>query len=64
MTKPYSTKGATTTYLLQNQPVTIVIRKDIWMKIDSFNYISGIHENGRCLKKYLKFLRHKKIPKA
>ncbi len=43
--------------LYPNQKVRFVEKKGKWIRIEYYNHILNIHENGWCLKKYLKIIR-------
>ena len=65
MTKPHSRKGSKTiAFLFQNNTVRLVERKGKWVRVEYYDYVTGVHENGWCLKKYLKLIGPIKIPQT
>jgi len=56
-TKPTPKKSEVLTKCYPNQRVRLIERKGKWVKVEYYNNILGIHENGWCLKKYLKLIK-------
>jgi len=46
-------KSAPGKALYPNQKVRLVERKGKWIRVEYYNHLIGVHENGWCLKKYL-----------
>jgi len=55
--KPTTKDSEVITILYPNQKVRLVEKKRTWIKVEYYNHILDIHENGWCLKKYLKRIR-------
>jgi hypothetical protein len=53
-TKPTTKNSDVINVLYPNQIVRLVERKGKWIKVEYYNHILDIHENGWCYKKYLK----------